>query len=426
MKRMRIAVGTFEVSGFVHTLGDAFERLGHEVTTAVRVADDHFEEGYHLDLLEPERAPTFHELRARLLDPRARPRVPGPRASALDRLHWLVQHHDLFVFVYGSLVPDRRGHAASMGLGRDFELLRRLGKRIVVCFVGPEARHPSAYDQQLALLGSPARPLGNVVGSWSRVPVAHPLVNVRRAELHADVVLSQPNQAGLALRPYTHLFAPVDLRRFRSHIPGRERPVVLHTPSYQSVKGTGEILAALERVHRSGVDFEIRMLQRISNAEVLREMRRADVVIDQLHLPLHGRLGVEAMASGCAVATCNDERLEAYPRHRPVWHIDVGNLERRLRRLLRDRDLRIRLAEEGVAYARKNHGHVNVARRVLECLEPAGYRTEHHPDFFARHYRLPEGERLPAAARRATAAVARRYGLPRGVSEADLRTRGLI
>src|SRR6185503_18207923 len=104
---------------------------------------------------------------------------------------------------------------------------------------------------------------------------------------------------------YMHFYAPINLSRVRAKVPGREVPVVLHAPSRRDIKGTAEVMRALDELEREGVRFERRFLEGRPNPEVLREVADDDVVIDQLHLPLHGRFGVEAMAAGCALATCN-------------------------------------------------------------------------------------------------------------------------
>lgn len=412
-EQLRIAVGTFEVSGVVRSLADGFARLGHEVTAAMRLGDEHFEDAeYDLDISrDVERVP-FVDFKARLRGARAAPRGLRRGLSPLERLHWLAAHHDVFVFVFGSLYSDHVNGLKFRGFGRDFALLHKLGKRIVCCFMGPDVRHASAFDQEMAWLGRRgARPsLEEAVPAWGRVPVSRPLVNLRRAERWADCILSQPNQAGLALRPYHHLFIPLERAAVRARVPGRERPRVVHAPSLRAVKGTDAILGALERLRGEGVDFELRLLEQMPNHQVMRELSGADVVLDQLHLPLHGRLGVEAMASGCALATRDDTAFEPFPAQRPVWDLDAASLFPRLRRLLTDRELRVRLGHEGIAYARRWHDHVEVARRILACLG-GSIAPEHEPTFFARHYRLPEGRRLTAEGLALNAEVARRHGV---------------
>ncbi len=423
---LRIFVGTCEISGFTYEIADGLARLGHEVNTGLRMSGANFADRlYDIDLCDDTGAVAWDALAAEV---RAgafhAPRRFSKRGTATDRMRWIIAHHDVFVFVYGSLWPDRRAPLRFQGQGREYPLLRALGKRIVSYFVGPDARHCAAYDQQLAQLGGPFTPLGAIVPSWAVDPIARPLRNVRRAECYADVIFSQPNQAGLALRPYAHIDAPVDLARFRAEVPGREVPRVVHAPSVRAIKGSDAIEASLARLRAAGVRFELQVLTDVPNAAVLDAFREADVVIDQLHLPMHGRLGVEAMASGCALASADRRDLEPVPAERPVWALDAERLDGQLRALLTDRALRVRLAREGVAYAQR-HDHVAVARRIADCVTRPDAPLEHTPTFFARQFRLPDGVVVPARLKALTARVAQRWGLPGGVTLDDLRARGL-
>lgn len=423
---LRIFVGTCEISGFTYEIADGLARLGHEVNTGLRMSGANFADRlYDMDLCDDTGHVDWATLAAEVRAGAFRaPRRFAQRGTATERMRWIIAHHDVFVFIYGSLWPDRLAPLRFQGQGREYALLRRLGKRIVSYFVGPDARHAAAYDQQLARLGGAFVPLGDIVPSWGVDPIARPLRNVRRAECYADAIFSQPNQAGLALRPYAHIDAPVDLARFRPEVPGREVPLVVHAPSAKAIKGTDAIVAALDRLRADGVRFELRLLTDVPNAAVLDAFREADVVIDQLHLPMHGRLGVEAMASGCALVSADRRDLEPVPAGRPVWSIDAAHIDAQLRALLTDRALRVRLAREGIAHARR-HDHVAVARRIAECATRPDAPLEHAPTFFARHFRLPEGVTIPTRLKRLTERVARRWGLPEGVTLADLHARGL-
>ena len=424
---LRVFVGTFEVSGFTYELADGIERLGHEVNTGLRVAHSNFSDRvYNHDLTEDTGAVDWETLSREIRGGTFHaPRRFSKRATATDRMRWILARHDVFVFVYGSLWHDRVAPLKFQGQGREYALLERLGKRIVSYFVGPDARHASAYDQQLAQLGGAFRPLGEILPSWGADPVSRAMRNVRRAERYAHAIFSQPNQAGFALRPYAHIHAPVDLSRLTAKVPGREVPVIVHAPSERTIKGTADIVAALERLRTAGHRFELRLLTDVPNHEVLAALADADVVIDQLHLPMHGRLGVEAMASGCALVTADRRDLEPIPAERPVWAIDPQGLDAQLRAIVSDRELRVRLGHEGIAHARRYHDHVAVARRVMACVSDPNARMEHAPSFFARHYRLPDGVTLPTRLKALTAQVARRWGLPEGVTLEDLRARGL-
>jgi hypothetical protein len=153
----------------------------------------------------------------------------------------------------------------------------------------------------------------------------------------------------------------------------------------------------------------------------------ADIAIDQLHFNLHGTFGLEAMASGCALATCNREDCEPFPPNRPIWHIDEANLHNSLKRLLGDKELRVRLAQQGRRYVERYHDHVKVTRAIIQHLDDGiEQQYDHYPTFFARDYRLPDGETIPEDLKRMTAKIVQRWGLPQDVDPQDMIARRLM
>lgn len=398
---MRILVGIVEIAGQISIFADGFRRLGHQVTTAIG-----------------EKNPLYPDVR---YDVDVCPQLVNwswkvNRAAQLALLPRLIASHDVFAFQWAgsSLMSDHR----------DLPLLKKFGKRVVSFFCGDDVRHATAYAQQF----SDVAPSSDHSERLRTDPLERPLRNIRMAERYSDLIVSAPNLAGLALRPYLHFLVPVNLDECRAKIPGRDVPVIVHAPSDKGVKGTHLILPALERLRSEGVRFELRLLHGVPHRQVLAELFEADAAIDQLHLPIHGKFGVEAMASGCALACGNREDYEPFPPNRPVWHIDPEGLHAQLRELLTDKELRVRLAHEGRRYAERYHDHVAVARRIVERLDaPAradGY--DHYPTFFARRYQLPEGVEIPPDLKRLTAQIVRRWGLPEGAEPQDMVSRRLM
>jgi hypothetical protein len=407
---LRILVGTVETAGQIPDIADGFRQLGHAVTTAVSHRHPFYP--HHRYDVEIHKQQIHWSWKVNHM-------------IQLGRLPPLVARHDVFVFLWGgtSLLVNNS----------EYPLLRTLGKRIVSIFCGDDVRHPSSFDQQSAFFVKEKsavplevlRQLGPEI--FKDDPLSRPLRNLRIAERWSDLIISQPNQSGLAVRPYMHFFVPLNLSRYKEVVPARDVPVVVHAPSNMAVKGTDMIMAALERLKSDGVPFEIRLLHGVTSNEVFHELADADVVVDQLHMPLHGKLGIEAMASGCALATGNREEFEPFPPSRPIWHIGPENLYDQLKRVLIDKELRIRLALEGRKYVERYHDHVGVARRIVEHLSIGVLKQyDHYPTFFATNYRVPDGVKIPDYLKRMTAKVVQRWGLPEGIDPQDMIARGLM
>ncbi len=408
---MRILVGTVDIAGQICTYADGFRKLGHEVTTAIS-----------------EENPSYPDAQYDIKVSRDECRWSW-KANYLVQVGWLLWlsarrgliSHDLFVFMWAG--------RSLLVFNSEYAILKKFRKRLVSIFNGDDVRHWSAYTQQMAPLISKGSSvaLQDLGTAYKYDLLARPLRNLRIAELYSDLILSVPNQSALALRPYMHFFVPLNLSEYRSHIPNRDIPVIVHAPTETGVKGTAMIMSALDQLRAEGISFELRVLQGKSNTQVISELADADVAIDQLHLPLHGKFAVEAMASGCALATCNREEYEPFPPNRPIWHIGPENVYQQLRHLITDRELRVRLAYDALDYVKQYHDHVQVSRRILDALSAgASRRYDHYPTFFADSYQLPKGTVIPEHLKRMTTRIVQRWGLPEDVDPQDMIRRGLM
>lgn len=396
---MRVLVGTTEIGGMIPLFADGFRRLGHRVTTVIRTRHALYPDiNYDVDIEE------------------------GGRLRRALRLVQLIAQHDIFVFQWAG---------ATLRWCSELPLLRRLGKRIVFAFVGDDVRSSLAYEQEAAAFYSPEQRCfvlsPDHQDRLKNDPITRSLGSIRVAEWFSDLILSVPCNSGLAVRPYNHFFVPIDLTEYNGPIPARDVPIVLHAPSVKSVKGTDWIIPVLDRLKAEGVQFEFRLLHNTPHPQVMEELINADVVVDQLFFPLHGKLGIEAMATGCALASSNIEDYEPFPPNRPIWHIDPGNLYDQLKTLLTNRELRIDLARKGRSYVETYHGHTKIAESIIDALDSSERQTfDHYPKFYAERLQLPAGLVLPEELKRLTARIIQRWGLPENVDPRDMVERGLM
>jgi hypothetical protein len=142
-----------------------------------------------------------------------------------------------------------------------------------------------------------------------------------------------------------------------------DRPLrVLHAPSDRRVKGSDEIEAAVAEAARE-LPLELVTVSGRPHAEVLDEIARADVVIDQLNAETPGVLALEAMALGKPVLCEYDAtKLAGFARPSPAVAIAPGSIAGPLLDLCRDRERMTRLGADGAAYARRLHSPEAAAR----------------------------------------------------------------
>ncbi len=220
---LRILIGPKEIGGQIPDYAAGFRALGHQVTTVIREPNPLFPDlPYDVDLSRQQDGATLLQL---------------------------VEQHDVFVFQFGeSLVPG----------SADLSAIRNAGKSIIAICNGDDIRHSSAYHQEF---GIPPEVHGEF---YVRDPLSRPMRTLRNMERFASLMVSVPNQSGLALRPYMHFAYVIDPTLYTERIPDREVPVVVHAPSDRACKGTAEILASLDRLKARGIAFDLTLLERVT------------------------------------------------------------------------------------------------------------------------------------------------------------------
>jgi glycosyltransferase involved in cell wall biosynthesis len=238
----------------------------------------------------------------------------------------LTPQTDVFHFYFGlTLVPK----------SLQFPLLRALGKRSVMHFLGSDIR------------GKPPEAL-----EWSR-------------RAGARVVGSYD-----AIRwvPDAHVIPPgIDVHAVEPAPPSdRERPVVLHAPSSRARKGTELVVAACERL-----DCELEIVEGLDHREAFERYRRADVIVDQLNAGWYGVFAIEAMALGKPVITfLHDEAVrrteEAFGVRVPLVGATKETLRDVLRRLVDSPEERRHVGAASRTYVEEVHDLRRVADRLLD------------------------------------------------------------
>lgn len=83
--------------------------------------------------------------------------------------------------------------------------------------------------------------------------------------------------------------------------PGQEadRPLrIVHAPNHRAVKGTEFFMRAVEELQQEGLPVELVVIEKMPNEQLREEMRRADVIADQLLMGWYAVFAVEGMALG--------------------------------------------------------------------------------------------------------------------------------
>jgi glycosyltransferase involved in cell wall biosynthesis len=237
----------------------------------------------------------------------------------------LAPRTDIFHFYFGlTLVPK----------SVQFPLLRLLGKRSVMHFLGSDIR-----GKPPEALAWAERAGARVVGSYDAVRWV----------------------------PDAHVIPPgIDVRSIEPAPPSdRARPVVVHAPSSRSRKGTEHVVAACAQL-----DVELEIVEGLDHREAFERYRRADIVVDQLNAGWYGVFAIESLALGKPVVTfLHDEAVrrteEAFGLPMPIVSATKETLAEQLRPLVESVEERRRVGAASRAYAEEVHDLGRMTDRLL-------------------------------------------------------------
>jgi glycosyltransferase involved in cell wall biosynthesis len=237
----------------------------------------------------------------------------------------LAPRTDVFHFYFGlTLLPK----------SVQFPLLRALGKKSVVHFLGSDIRGKSPAE-----LAWSSRAGARVVGSYDAI----------RWVPDAQVIPPGIDLSGI--EPAT----PV----------ARERPLVVHAPSSRTRKGTDHVVAACAEL-----DVDLEIVEGLDHRAAFERYRRADIVVDQLNAGWYGVFAIEAMALGKPVVTfLHDEAVRrteaAFGVEVPIVGATRETLAAALRPLVTSPEERQRVGAASRAYVEQVHDVERVADRLL-------------------------------------------------------------
>lgn len=356
---MRIFIGTTEISGLAIDLCKCLCQAGEDAQVVLRRP--------HRFAYATERPSTlisvWHRLHqtehmgllGRLFSRAAR------FCWSLLVLGWAVRRFDTFLYLFGE------GITSSVF---EFRLLRLLGKRVVVFYVGSDER-PPFMDGALCLSEPP--PTFEQLRALTRAKKRRILV----CETHASVCIGSPFSGQFHERPFVKCFSLGIPRHVRiasaqptaAQTSGRVR--ILHAPSQSASKGSRVIEEAIHALCDQGLPIEYVRFENASNEQVLREIALCDFVVDQLYsdtpmsaFPTEAAyLGKPAVVGGyLAVQLQQFLQPEDIP---PTLFVHPEQIQEAIRRLVEDVEFRLELGSRAQQFVLGRWSSQEVARRYM-------------------------------------------------------------
>lgn len=171
-----------------------------------------------------------------------------------------------------------------------------------------------------------------------------------------------------------YLFLPFDSSLMPRAEPAGERIRICHAPRIRSVKGTEEILRAVENLSKT-IPVEMVLIENMPHSEAVKLKSTCHIAIDQI---ASGDMGygvnsLESLAMGiCTVTNLSDAYIEFIPDH-PFALAVPENLEKVLRELVLDADLRKSYAMAGPPWIAATHNWKTVAETMHRRYEELGW-----------------------------------------------------
>jgi hypothetical protein len=316
--------------------------------------------------------------------PRVAERVPIPGLMSLMKaardaisacwVLWAVVYYQVFILSFGRTFTKT---------GWDLELMRRLGKNVVVVLAhGSEARPPYAdgsyhfsIDQDV---NASCESLSRMTDEVS--------ARVRHLERSATVIVGAPfSSSPFLTKPFVNIFSLgcatkiIDAESASSSsLEERATDVglrVLHAPSSTRTKGTHVILESIERVRDIGLIRSFTLVQGASNRQVLAAIDDCDIVVDQVwsDMPM-ASFAAEAAARGrpAIVAGYGLDLLREYvdiSMWPPAITCGPDRLEETIVKYARDADARVSAGLRAQEFVREQWNPRAVAERWLRIIE---------------------------------------------------------
>ena len=210
----------------------------------------------------------------------------------------------------------------------DLAFIKSIGGKIVFNFRGTEARIPSEFSRVNKYSYSDHDPLGTKE-IYNDESIKKLIDNISK---YADKILVPDEELkhyvkGASILPRTILStSTINQPRNKNFLR------ILHAPSNSGVKGTDIILQAVEDLKNEGFEFKFILLKNKNNKEVIDEISKADLVIDQILIGSYGVFSVEALSLGKPIICYLNETI--FTDDHPFISANPENIKNKLKKVL--------------------------------------------------------------------------------------------
>lgn len=178
-----------------------------------------------------------------------------------------------------------------------------------------------------------------------------------------------------------YLFLPFDQSAMPHAEPPQGKIRICHAPRIRSVKGTEEIISAVEDLSRE-IPVELVLIENMTNTQALKMKASCHIAIDQV---ASGDMGygvnsLESLSMGIATVTNLSVAYQDFIPDHPFFLTAPDTLKRDLRELILDRELREKHALAGPPWIRSRHNWLSVAEDIHRIYRDLGWENKSDSD----------------------------------------------
>ena len=175
------------------------------------------------------------------------------------------------------------------------------------------------------------------------------------------------------LIPYARDLSKIEKFKKAGHrTTGNGKLTVIHVPSEPEVKGTHYVKEAFKNLGPKYPNVEFKILDFMPYDDLLEEMSKADIVIDQLLVGWYGGQAVEAMVLAKTVMCFLEPSyidIVSFGKEIPIVNTTIFSFEKDLEDLINDPDRRQKLAAAGPDFVYTHHDAEKVADSYQKVYE---------------------------------------------------------
>ena len=270
----------------------------------------------------------------------------------------LALRYDYFIFLQGG---------AFLSDFKDIKFLKKLGKSVSVIFAGCDVRVP---DIVMKYKWNPCRDCPESYQEFVSCKFPEKYQMLDSLKKNFDIIFSPDECSGYFDDKYHTYYFPVkDISAFKSvpinKGPKKEFIRIVHAPSNEDYKGSKHIYKAIESL-RGKYNFEFITLQNLSKDELIEEILKCDLLIDQMLVGFYGILTVEAMLlQKPVVCYIRDDIYSKIKRDCPIYNANPDNLEKVLDEILQNTSQLTSRGEHSRNYALEYHSPYKIAEKML-------------------------------------------------------------